>query len=95
MIIDHEAREIMYLVGSVRLSIRYHSPGFCMEADLDLGKAGYIGQGRRSKYKVKVKGQVQRLRLNFWCIAVDIKDSACENFEILFHSWLDFDTPLV
>ncbi len=56
-IIDHKAREIMYLVASVRLSV------FSLTAEpfdldiwydaLDLGKTGIVGQGRRSKVKVK------------------------------------------
>ena len=31
----------------------------------------------RSKVRVNVKGQVKRLRSNFWRVVVDIRDSAC------------------
>ena len=100
-----KSREIMYLVAPIRLSIRYHSPGwtiwpttfmFCMEVDLDPGKAGHVVQDRRSRVKVKQRvnvfwlhclslitlfwdrGQRSRSRSNSWCVAVDIRGSACQ-----------------
>ncbi len=59
LIIDREAREIMHLVASVRLLALSKLNHLTCDlhllhgVDLDHGWVGYVGQGRRSKVKVK------------------------------------------